>query len=148
MATGATAREFELTGGPYAATAARLALAQIEDNLDEVLASDLRLLVTEAVNNSVEHGPAGEDDSIGLKVTLRADCVRVEVRDKGPHFDPSPTHPLPDGDIAAMEPEDEEIAGFGLFLVDQLSDRWGVNREGGNCVWFELDYAQAGGKAA
>jgi anti-sigma regulatory factor (Ser/Thr protein kinase) len=148
LAREATAREFELTGGPYAATAARLALAQIEDHLDDVLAADLRLLVTEAVNNSVEHGAAGEDDSIGLKVTLLADCVRVEVRDQGPHFDAEPSHPLATGDLAVLESEDADISGFGLFLVDQLSDRWGVNRDAGNCVWFELDYNVAGGQAA
>jgi anti-sigma regulatory factor (Ser/Thr protein kinase) len=147
MSTDATAREFELTGGPYAATAARLALSEIEDRIGPVLASDLRLLVTEAVNNSVEHGAAGEDDSIGLKLTLQPECVRVEVRDKGPHFEPDPSHPLPSGDLDEAD-DNDEIAGFGLFLVDQLADRWGVNREAGNCVWFELDYAQAGGKAA
>jgi anti-sigma regulatory factor (Ser/Thr protein kinase) len=140
LATDASAREFELTGGPYAATAARLALTDLENRLDPVLASDLRLLVTEAVNNSVEHAGVGEDDSIGLKVALQPDCVRVEVRDSGPHFEPDPQPPSID---RAPGLEEDEIPGFGLFLVDQLADRWGVNREGGNCVWFELDFGQA-----
>ena len=28
--------------------------------------------------------------------------------------------------------------GYGLVLLDRLSDRWGVQREGGFSVWFEV----------
>lgn len=28
--------------------------------------------------------------------------------------------------------------GYGLFLVAQEANRWGVDREGGTRVWFEL----------
>jgi hypothetical protein len=31
-----------------------------------------------------------------------------------------------------------ERAGFGLFLVERLADRWGVARDGRTRVWFEL----------
>ena len=64
----ATEREFELAGGPYAATAARLALDNLDAELDPVLAQDLRLLITEAVKNSVQHAGVGPEDSIGLKI--------------------------------------------------------------------------------
>jgi hypothetical protein len=38
----------------------------------------------------------------------------------------------------------EPGAGFGLFLVEQLTRRWGMTREDGRTrVWFELDYAEA-----
>ena len=31
------------------------------------------------------------------------------------------------------------MGGFGLVLVDRISDRWGVIRNRQNVVWFELD---------
>ncbi|MEA2349183.1 MAG: hypothetical protein QOG86_124, partial [Thermoleophilaceae bacterium] len=50
---------FELAGGPYAVTAARLALAKIDDVVDESQAFDVRLLVSELVTNSVQHAKVG-----------------------------------------------------------------------------------------
>ena len=36
---------------------------------------------------------------------------------------------------------DEDVGGFGLFFVEQLTRRWGVTRENRRTrVWFELDY--------
>lgn len=124
---GATERDFELAGGPYAATAARLALDNLDAELDPVLAQDLRLLVTEAVKNSVQHAGVGPEDSIGLKISVRSDSVRIEVSDDGPGFEPD-----------ASRPDEDEVSGWGLFLIDQLSDRWGVKQEDGTCVWFEV----------
>jgi anti-sigma regulatory factor (Ser/Thr protein kinase) len=123
----ATEREFELAGGPYAATAARLALDNLDTELDPVLAQDLRLLVTEAVKNSVQHAGVGPEDSIGLTVSVRRENVRIEVTDDGPGFEPD-----------ASRPDEDEITGWGLFLIDQLSDRWGVVQDKGTTVWFEV----------
>jgi anti-sigma regulatory factor (Ser/Thr protein kinase) len=120
--------DFELTGGPYAVTAARLALSDIDEHVDESTAFDIRLLVSELVTNSVRHAQTGPDDSIHLKVTVREDCVRVEVADNGPGFEP-PTH-----DPTAALARD---SGWGLFFVTQLADRWGVERDDGR-VWFEI----------
>jgi hypothetical protein len=40
----------------------------------------------------------------------------------------------------------EPGAGYGLFLVEQLTRRWGMTREDGRTrVWFELDYAEPAG---
>jgi anti-sigma regulatory factor (Ser/Thr protein kinase) len=124
---GATERDFELAGGPYAATAARLALDNLDAELDPVLAQDLRLLVTEAVKNSVQHAGVGPEDSIGLKIAVHPDRVRIEVTDQGPGFEPD-----------ASRPDEDEVSGWGLFLIDQLSDRWGVVQEEGTTVWFEV----------
>ena len=35
-----------------------------------------------------------------------------------------------------------KVGGWGLYLVDQLADRWGVNRGKLTRVWFEIDYAE------
>ena len=121
--------DFELTGGPYAVTAARLALSDIDEVLDESLAFDVRLLVSELVTNSVRHAQTGPEESIHLRVLLDDGHVRVEVSDSGPGFDP------PEHDPTA---EDARDSGWGLFFVTQLADRWGVESGSGH-VWFEIE---------
>jgi anti-sigma regulatory factor (Ser/Thr protein kinase) len=121
---------FELAGGPYAVTAARLALSDLDTHLDPSVAFDIRLLVSELVTNSVKHAQVGEDDSIELGVKIEHDVVRVEVRDSGPGFEPPPAAPPDDAD-----------EGWGLFLVEQLADEWGVERDR-QAVWFQIDCAK------
>ena len=120
--------EYELTGGPYAVTAARLALSEMDELVDESLAFDVRLLVSELVTNSVRHAQIGPEDSIELKVRVDDADVRVEVLDSGPGFEPPPADPTADS---------ARDSGWGLFFVTQLADRWGVDREAGR-VWFEI----------
>jgi anti-sigma regulatory factor (Ser/Thr protein kinase) len=120
--------EFELTGGPYAVTAARLALSDLDQMVDESLAFDVRLLVSELVTNSVRHAQIGPDGSIQLRVAVGDEQVRVEVADSGPGFDPPAQDPTAE---VARE------TGWGLFFVTQLADRWGVDRDSGS-VWFEI----------
>jgi hypothetical protein len=56
--------------------------------------------------------------------------VRVEVDDPGSGFEPR-----------APEPDPTKASGWGLYLVDELADRWGVGpgSRGGTRIWFELD---------
>ena len=54
--------------------------------------------------------------------------VRLEVRDRGPGFDFEPG-----------TPSTRQLGGRGLFLVEQLADRWGcVREEGAFLVWAEV----------
>jgi anti-sigma regulatory factor (Ser/Thr protein kinase) len=121
---------FELAGGPYAVTASRLALAGLEDRLDPNVLFDIRLLVSELVTNCVKHADVGPEESIVLSVDIGEQRVRVSVRDDGPGFEP-PASPV-------SEEAAEAGSGWGLFLVDQLSEDWGVERDAGAIVWFEL----------
>ena len=89
---------------------------------------DLRLLTSEVVTNSVRHAGLAPGDTIGLAVDVSERRVRVEVADDGPSFDPS--------DLPESSPEG--TGGWGLWLVEQLSDRWGVIRNEPNHVWFEV----------
>ena len=96
--------------------------------MDPAEAHRARLLLTEVVTNSVIHGGSKDSsDWIGLDVELSPEALRVEVRDHGPGFRPAPALPSP-----------METGGRGLYLVDELADRWGV-ADGGRRVWFELD---------
>jgi anti-sigma regulatory factor (Ser/Thr protein kinase) len=121
-----SAVSFELAGGPYAVTAARLALTDLDGQVDTSLAFDVRLLVSELVTNSVQHAHVGPEDSIMLSLRITDELVRVEVRDGGPGFDAPPVAPPLEAD-----------EGWGLFLVEQLADAWGVG-DGGDGVWFEI----------
>src|SRR5438270_13834584 len=97
---------FELAGGPYAVTAARLALSELDDIVDETQAFDVRLLVSELVTNSVKHAEVGPDDSIALNLSIDDAIIRCEVTDGGPGFEP------PEG-----TGEEAGDRGWGLFFV-------------------------------
>lgn len=110
--------------------AARRAVDQLPglDDHAEVVFT-LRLLVTELVANCVRHAGLREEDVIVLDLDVQSSCVRVSVSDPGPGFQPAPPQEPPDG-----------MSGRGLFLVDALSSRWGVERGGEDTtVWVEID---------
>jgi two-component sensor histidine kinase len=91
-------------------------------------AQSLRLIVSELVTNALRHGDDGE--RIDLAVTPKPEFLCVQVTDDGPGLAPRPR---------ALDTED--VGGFGLFFVEQLTRRWGVTRENRRTrVWFELDY--------
>ncbi len=86
-----------------------------------------RLLVSELVTNSVQHGPTTEDATIGVFVGVDRHRLRVEVTDS------STERPWPNE------------ADYGLAIVVSLATRWGAGRENGlNTTWFELDLRQPG----
>jgi signal transduction histidine kinase len=116
---------FELAGGPYAVTAARLALSDLDSHLDASIAFDVRLLVSELVTNAVRHA-GGE--AVRLVVGLTGTLLRIEVHDPGHGFElkPPPNDPL-------------RASGWGLVLVEELADRWGIDHHPRTRVWFEMD---------
>jgi anti-sigma regulatory factor (Ser/Thr protein kinase) len=114
-----------LDRGPGAAATARRGLARLRGDLDAPLMETLRLLVTELVTNSVKH-TGGR--TVELTVLVGNSSVRTEVSDAGPGFDPAKTG----------SPADDHT-GWGLFLVERLAERWGVDQgRDGTRVWFEL----------
>lgn len=117
----------ELPSEPGAAAAARHALAPLEAKLDPDLLDDVRLLVSELVTNSVRHTNSLPDAVVRLEISLSPTIVRIEVTDAGPGFTPR-----------ERTPGQDQSSGWGIFLVDRLSERWGVLRNGGAHVWCEL----------
>ena len=92
------------------------------------LLGSVELLTTELVSNAVRHGGANDGGVVILHVAIAPDCLRVEVCDRGDGFTPGRPRPYGEG-------------GYGLFLVSEVSSRWGVSNDDGNCAWFELDTA-------
>jgi anti-sigma regulatory factor (Ser/Thr protein kinase) len=81
---------------------------------------DAALMVSELVTNAVVHGVG----AISLRIDFEADAVRIEVADEG--------------NVAlAPSPEAGAHGGWGLRIVEQLADDWGV-LEGSTRVWFRL----------
>jgi anti-sigma regulatory factor (Ser/Thr protein kinase) len=93
--------------------------------LDLFQRAELILLVSEVVTNAVVHSNAPPTVPIALEASLTAETVRVEVTDAGRGFVPPVERARADG-------------GYGFYLLDQAASRWGVDREGGSRVWFEL----------
>ena len=103
---------------------ARRAVDQLHGSVDDGLLPKIQLLVSELVTNSVRHG---EGDRVQLVIDVRGERrVRCEIIDQGHGFVPT----------ARTRPKDEK-GGWGLHLVETLSEQWGVH-EGSTHVWFEL----------
>jgi anti-sigma regulatory factor (Ser/Thr protein kinase) len=115
-----------------APAAARHALADLREDLGEPRLRLCQLLTSELVTNVVRHAPArsawGGSD---MRVRMYPDRVRVEVRDDGLGFKPR-----------ARSADRDAGSGWGLHLVDEMADGWGVEPGVQNCVWFELRLAR------
>jgi anti-sigma regulatory factor (Ser/Thr protein kinase) len=125
-----------LTEENGAAAAARQALRAENGELPETVQDDVLLLVSELVSNAVLHAGAGPERPLQVQLLRGPRWLVVTVADEGPGFG---WHPH-----AAGRAEDHNgSGGWGLFLVDQIADRWGVEcTASGSRVWFEIAYAE------
>ena len=123
------ALQLEIPSSVQAPARARRAIEALSGSLDSTLVEQLKLLATELVTNSCRHA-AAKGDPIGVVLAMDEQVVRLTVTDTGPGF------AVPDG---VAEPDDE--SGRGLFIVDALADRWGVDDAAGSCVWIEMSLA-------
>lgn len=122
--------ERALPSDASAAGLARKAVGDV-DGLGDELRGDLRLLVTELVTNSIRHAGLSADEAVVLRIRAGS-TVRVEVWDGGAGFT-----------RAAQTPAQGAHSGWGLFLVERLSTRWGIERTSRTCVWAEIDVRPA-----
>ena len=124
--------EIALPTGSGAPGAARMVVAHCLTGLvSRGVLHDAQLLVSEFVTNSVRHGELGAADTVLVRVYLAADSVRLEIVNRGTA-----------GAVLARHPDlRSRGGGFGLDLVDRLTASWGVRRDGGTSVWFEMGRA-------
>jgi anti-sigma regulatory factor (Ser/Thr protein kinase) len=124
-------KEFEmdvrlsLTATTSAPSEARHAIEELGAELGNELTENVRLLASELVTNSIRHSGAPDDRPIEFALSASPDVVRIEVVDRGTWRTPTPDR---DG-----------TSGWGLYLVDRLADRWGVEHGEGTRAWFEID---------
>jgi anti-sigma regulatory factor (Ser/Thr protein kinase) len=105
----------QLANRPASLPEARAALSPLEAAVDAPTFETLRLLVTELVANSVRHSTQPRSEDIELAVQASCERIRVEVSDAGWGFIPLP-----------RDEEADEASGWGLHLVERLSDRRGT----------------------
>src|SRR6187431_1108890 len=85
--------------------------------LDDDIYGNIMIAVTEAVNNAIKHGNAGNSSkNVALSLSMEENVIRFRVEDEGHGFD---FHNLPD----PTSPENlEKPGGRGIFLMKHLSD--------------------------
>ena len=119
--------ELSFQPAPAAATEARAAVTErLAPRVGARVLDDVRLLVTELITNALRHGKLRPGDRVQLRARVDDRGVRIEVRDPGN-----------DGDVT-VRPPGSRGGGYGLYLVERLAKRWGVDRRDGTVVWCEL----------
>ena len=119
----------QFSSGPLAVRAARSVVRErLSGALPDRRLDDVELLISELATNSVRHAGAGAKSQLAVEAALWDDCVQLRMCDEGTGFE-EPETPTPHADGEG---------GYGLVLLDRLSDRWGVKRNGGFCVWFDI----------
>jgi anti-sigma regulatory factor (Ser/Thr protein kinase) len=132
--------ELELRATPDAPGLARAAVQEMcapsgapgSGGLAASQSQELVLLVSEVVTNAVLHS-RGHADELLLTADLHDHAIHVAVTDSGHGF----------GDDIKRH-----AGGYGLFLLDKLAGRWGVESATGRedpatRVWFDFDLAHA-----
>jgi serine/threonine-protein kinase RsbW len=124
--------ELILPAAPAAATTARSEVTRrLAKRLTVGVLEDVKLLLTELITNALRHGKLRADDEIGVKAEVTDGTVRIEVHDPGRNGQVAPRNPGAGG------------GGYGLFLVESLTNQWGVERRNGTTVWAELSSGPA-----
>ena len=116
----------DLPRSPDSAGVARRLVDDHTTVLDSQQRQDAALMVSELVNNAVLHGLG----AISLRIDVEGDTVRIEVADEG-------------NVAVAPTPEPGAHGGWGLRIVEQLADDWGV-LDGSTKVWFRLGRPKPG----
>jgi anti-sigma regulatory factor (Ser/Thr protein kinase) len=106
---------------------ARRAVNDLLGSLPAPLLAQLTLVASELVTNVLRHCTA-EDHGATLTLTLAPQRVTLTVADAGPGFDP-----------CNRGESDDPAGGWGLQVLDAVSDRWWVERDGGTKVICEID---------
>jgi anti-sigma regulatory factor (Ser/Thr protein kinase) len=123
--------EIALSANDEAPGAARTAVRRwLTGRALSAVVDNVRLVVSELVTNSVRHGGAGAGAPVLTRIRLASGTLRVEVEDRGR------------GGVVALRPGNLDVGGgFGLHLVEAVSQSWGVERTptGGTRVWAVLE---------
>ncbi|MBO0806356.1 MAG: ATP-binding protein [Nocardiopsaceae bacterium] len=116
-----------IPGSPEHAASARAFIARTLSRQPRIDSDAATLLTSEVVTNAIQHTRSGDGGEITVVVIGLPGGVLIEVTDQG-----SPGAPVVKGNLYAAE-------GHGLYLVQQLADRWGYLRgPEGTTVWFSL----------
>ena len=106
------------------AQARRIIADELASRLSGPALDDVKLMVSELVTNGIVHGSTEPDAPVMLDLLVNGE-IRCRVSDHGRGFADTPR-------------SQGETGGWGLHLVEQLSDRWGMRCSPQQTeVWFE-----------
>jgi anti-sigma regulatory factor (Ser/Thr protein kinase) len=111
---------------PAAIRAARGSLGALASPLREDAMWRAKLVVSELATNVVRHAAHGPPDQFEVHVRVSPELLRLEICNSVP----------PAQHLRPSRPENTSAGGMGLYLVDRVADRWGIE---GSCVWAEID---------
>ena len=125
----ATRHEWLFEGHPRSVGDARRHVLGVGERfVDETRLPDLGLVISEVVSNAIRH--SADAGAVMVAVTPKDDYLCVQVTDPGPGLAPRPRAIAPDED-----------GGWGFFLIEHMTRRWGLTREDSHTrVWFEFDF--------
>jgi serine/threonine-protein kinase RsbW len=98
---------------------------------------DLKTVVAEAAINAMEHGNLGRSDArVTVSIRHADGALQVAVTDEGRGI----TTVVPEPDIEQLIENMGEPVGFGMFLINQLSDavEFDTGANGGHTVRMTL----------
>jgi serine/threonine-protein kinase RsbW len=103
----------------------RLALTGIERfrPFPEGVLGDMKLALTEACTNSVQHAYDGGEGIVEIVYELYPDRLVVEVSDSGEGFEP--------GDAALADSEELAENGLGIAIIQALTDELEISERNG-----------------
>lgn len=109
------------------AQARRIVAEELSALVPGPVVDDVKLMVSELVTNGIVHGSVENDDPLMLDLCINGD-IRCRVLDHGDGF--------------ATRVRDHGPGGWGLQVVEQLSDRWGMQCSPQRTeVWFVRECA-------
>ena len=121
-----TLMELTVPCAPNSAAAVREELRHLDD-LGWIL-GDVMLVASELVNNAITHSGGTPHDVLQISASRRARRLTISVRDPG----------LSGSRAGPTSATDLQVGGWGLHVVEALSERWGEDRGDGYCVWAEI----------
>jgi anti-sigma regulatory factor (Ser/Thr protein kinase) len=117
---------YKIDAEPYGPAQARHIIAnELSGRLPSSVLDDIKLMASELVAHGIVHGDGDQDMPVVLDLAVNG-SIRCRVLDYGRGF--------------AVRVQQQEYGGWGLRLVEELSDRWGVQSSPNHTeVWFERD---------
>jgi anti-sigma regulatory factor (Ser/Thr protein kinase) len=122
----------QIDADAIAPATARRGLDPLASRIGEDALDRLQLLISELVSNAVRHAGLTNGDPIALDVYLNGTALYAEVHDRGVGFSPAPPN---------LDPL--RASGWGLWLLDHLTMRWGIDGSAGTTAWFEMGFESA-----
>jgi anti-sigma regulatory factor (Ser/Thr protein kinase) len=123
--------ELSLAPDRFAPQLARRALSDLTDGLEDGLRERGAVVLSELVTNSVRHAGLAGTQRVAVVLRLWPEAIRMEVTDPGYGFEPGDPRPG----------KTDGSGGWGLWVIDRMTDRWGVDFESSTNFWCEFDRA-------